>query len=453
MTGADEPQSTSLDARRAALDALAWVLEDGAALEGALEGARGLSHLAARDRAFARLLLMTVLRRLGELDALIGAALEKPLPKAARPIRRILALGLAQLLMLGTPAHAAVDTSVRLAAGVGGGRFKGLANAVLRRLAREGEGLLSALDGPRLNTPDWLWELCERTYGAPAARRIAAAHMAEPPLDLTLRDPVEAATWVERFTAAGIAASALPTGGLRLRGAGRIEALPGFKAGAWWVQDAAAALPVRLLGGGEAAGLWGRRALDLCAAPGGKTLQLVAAGARVTAVDSSAERLARVAQNLARLGLRAELVAADARFFDPGTGFERVLLDAPCSSSGTIRRHPDIARIKGPDDARRLRPVQDALLARAGDLTAPGGLLVYAVCSLDPAEGEARIADFLDARPDFRRLRLDPEAEGLDPAWVTRAGDLRTLPFHLAESGGIDGFYAARLRRLGEAAT
>lgn len=449
MAEAAQTASATLEARKAALDALARVLDAHEPLDTALDAALRPAGLAPRDRAFARLLLMTALRRNGELDALIGAALDKPLPRAARAIRHILALGLAQLLMLGTAPHAAVDTSVRLAAGIGGGRFKGLVNAVLRRMGREGAARLEALDGPRLNTPDWLWDLIVGTYGEAAARRIAEAHAKEPPLDLTLRDPVEASIWVERMEEAGLTAISLPGGTLRIEGAGRIEALPGYDSGAWWVQDAAAALPARLLIGPRLLDFWGRRALDLCAAPGGKTLQLVSAGARVTAVDRSAERLALVARNLGRLGLAAELIEADGRTFDPGETFDRVLLDAPCTSTGTLRRHPDVAYIKGPGDAGRLAALQDALLARAGALTAPGGILLYAVCSLDPAEGEARIEAFLESAPVFRRLELDAQADTLDPDWVTGAGDLRTLSFHLAESGGMDGFYAARLQRLG----
>jgi 16S rRNA (cytosine967-C5)-methyltransferase len=441
------PQSSSLDARRAALAALVKVLDRRETLDAALNTAPGFTAMEGRDRAFARLLVMTALRRHGELDSLIASALDKPLAKSARAIRHVLALGICQLLMLGTPPHAAVDTSVRLAAGIAGGRFKGLTNAVLRRMGREGADRLAALDGPRVNTPDWLWELCEKAYGAGAARAIASVHGQEPPLDLTLRDPIEAGTWIERLAAAGIEAENPVNGTLRLRNAGRIEALPGFEAGAWWVQDAAAALPVRVMSAGDAATLWGRRVLDLCAAPGGKTLQLVAAGARVTAVDQSAERLRRVAANLARLGLSAELIAADGRDFEAPAPFDFVLLDAPCSATGTIRRHPDLPHIKGAEDAKRMFPLQDQLLARAADLTAPGGTLVYTVCSLDPGEGADRVAQFLATRDDFRRSAINAGACGIDPDWLAPGGDLRTLPFHLGDRGGMDGFFAAVFKR------
>jgi 16S rRNA (cytosine967-C5)-methyltransferase len=445
MTSPPEPSSPA--ARAIALGALGRVLDKHQPLDRALDGAPDFSRLSPRDRAFARLLVATVLRRGGELDALIGAALERPLPRSARSIRHILSLGIAQILILETPHHAAVDTSVRLAAGVARGRFRGLVNAVLRRMTRDGADLLADLDAPRLDMPGWLGEICAEAYGAEATRAIARAHLTEPPLDLTLRDPVEAGTWAERLEA-----DVLPTGGLRRRAGGRIEELPGFSAGAWWVQDAAASLPARLLPAPPLRNIWGKRILDLCAAPGGKTLQLVAAGAHVTALDRSAERLDLVRRNLARLGLKAELVEADGRTFDPGTTFDGVLLDAPCTASGTIRRHPDIAYTKDAGDAARLAPLQDALLAQAAKLTAAGGVLVYAVCSLDPQEGEHRVQRFLDRHPDFRRLAADAAKIGGEDAWITPLGDLRTLPFHMAEAGGMDGFYAARLQRIGEAA-
>ena len=435
-----EPASPA--ARAIALDALGRVLDKRQTLERALGAGPEFARLSPRDRAFARLLVATVLRRWGELDALIGAALERPLPRTARPIHLILALGMAQMLILKTPPHAAVDTSVRLAAKFARGRFRGLVNAVLRRMAGDGAALLAGLDGPGLDMPGWLAEICTQAYGAAATRAMAEAHISEPPLDLTLRDPVEAGAWAERLDA-----EVLATGGLRRPAGGRIEDLPGYKAGAWWVQDAAASLPARLLPAPR-----GKRILDLCAAPGGKTLQLAAAGAHVTALDQSAARLEVVRRNLARTGLQAELIATDAREFDPGREFEGVLLDAPCTASGAIRRHPDIAYTKDAQDADRLAPAQDALLARAAKLTAAGGVLVYAVCSLDPREGEHRVQRFLDAHADFHRLAVDARALGGDGDWLTPLGDLRTLPSHMAGAGGMDGFYAARLQRIGEAA-
>jgi len=441
-----EPSSPA--ARAIAVGALGRVLDKRQPLDRALDGMPEFARLSPRDRAFARLLVATVLRRRGELEALIATALERPLPRSARSIHHILSLGLAQMLILETPPHAAVDTSVRLAAKVTRGRFKGLVNAVLRRMTRDGAGLLAALDPEGLDMPGWLGAICTAAYGAEATRAIASAHLIEPPLDLTLRDPVEAGTWAERLEA-----DVLPTGGLRRRAGGRIEELPGYAAGAWWVQDAAASLPARLLSAPPLPNIWGKRILDLCAAPGGKTLQLIAAGAHVTALDRSAERLDLVRQNLGRLGLTAELVEADGRNFDPGSSFDGVLLDAPCTASGTIRRHPDIAYTKDSEDAARLAPLQDALLAQAAKLTAAGGVLVYAVCSLDPQEGEDRVQHFLENHPNFRRLAVEAAVIGGEDRWITPAGDLRTLPFHMAGAGGMDGFYAARLQRIGEAAS
>ncbi len=437
-----ESEHPAATARTCALGALARVLDRGAALESALDGARGYHKLEPRDRAFARLLVATALRRAGELDAIIARLLEKPLPDGARLIHHILALGLVQLLYLGTPAHAAVATGVALADGGAKRRFKGLVNAVLRRAAREGMALTADLDAARVNTPDWLWESWSAHYGADATRRIAEMHLNEPPLDLTPREPATAPQ-----LAARLEATVLPTGSLRRTAGGAIPDLPGYGEGAWWVQDAAAALPVKLLGE-----VRGKRVLDLCAAPGGKTLQLAAAGARVTAVDLNPGRLALITDNLARTGLAAERVADDGRAFTAAP-FDAVLLDAPCTATGTLRRHPDIARTKGPDDVARTAALQDALLANAARLVRPGGTLVYAVCSLERAEGEDRITAFLAAHPDFAVDRVAPaEIGGLTEA-VTEAGFLRTLPCQMAAEGGLDGFFAARLRRFGEAAT
>ncbi len=430
------------DARAAAVGALRRVLESHTPLEAALEGGPGFARLSTSDRAFARLLVATVLRHGGELNALIDALLERPLPPSARAIHHILALGMAQIMFLETPAHAAVDTSVGLAAKLKGGRFQGLVNAVLRRVARDRGGLHAGLDGPRLNMPEWLWRICENAYGGEAARRIAEAHMAAPPLDLTLRHGAETEPWAVRLDA-----EVLATGSLRRKGGGMIADLAGFKDGAWWVQDAAAALPARLFPQPR-----GKRILDLCAAPGGKTMQLAAAGAEVTAVDQSASRLALVRENLHRVGLEATLVVADGRKYDPGMTFSGVLLDTPCSATGAVRRHPDIPYIKSADDAAALTPLQDALLAQAARLVAPGGILVYAACSLDPREGEDRIAKFLEHHPWFRRVAVDAGAMGGPDDWITAAGELRTQPFHMGEIGGMDGFFAARLQHLGEAA-
>ncbi|MSP47998.1 MAG: MFS transporter [Alphaproteobacteria bacterium] len=391
----------------------------------------GLDGLDARDRAFARLLVATALRRLGQLDELIAQFVEKPLPEKSAPVTDALRLGLAQLFILGTADHAAVDSSVRLLDGRFDG-LKGLVNAVLRRAIREGATRVKAQDAARLSTPDWLWESWSRAYGPEATRAIAEMHLAEPPLDLSIR--ADAKLWAPRLEA-----EILPTGTLR-RASAIVGEIPGYADGAWWVQDAAAALPVRLLG--DVAGC---RVADLCAAPGGKTLQLAVAGARVVAVDRSARRLERVRENLQRVRCEAELVVADAAVWQPTQPPEAILLDAPCSATGTLRRHPDVAHLKSPADVQRLSALQDRLLDHTVGLLPPGGLLVYCVCSLEPEEGPERIARLLGTGAPVEPV---PVTSAEVPAEMVRDGFLRTLPCHWKDRGGMDGFFAARLRRL-----
>jgi 16S rRNA (cytosine967-C5)-methyltransferase len=427
-------------ARAVALALLVAVLDRQRPLDDALEAQRDLKLLAARDRGFARLLVATTLRRLGQLDAAIDTCLRHPLD-GDRPIaRHILRLGAVQLLFLDTPAHAAVDGAVTLADGGPARGLKGLINAVLRRLAREGHALVAAQDAARLNLPGWLWESWTARYGEPQTRAIADVLTRDPPLDVTLRggDDIEPAGWAARLDG-----RVLPTGTVRRLGGGDIEQLPGFADGAWWVQDVAAALPARLLG--PVAGL---RVADLCAAPGGKTAQLAAAGAQVVAVDRAARRLDRVRANLTRLGLTAEIVTADAATWQAAAPCDAILLDAPCSATGAARRHPDVLRLKRPADVSQLAALQDRLLANAVRQLKPGGLLVYCTCSLEADEGPARIAQLLASGAPVRRSPVDSaEFAGLE-GLITPDGDLRTLPCHLAEQGGMDGFYAARLTRL-----
>ncbi len=426
------------DARQAAFEILGEVLDRGRPLDQAIANHESFPRLEPRDRAFARNLLATTLRRLGQIDSVIGRFLSHELPSRGRPVLHALRLGGAQLLFLGTPPHAAVDGSVRLAESRALASYKGLINAVLRRVSREGPGFIAEQDPARLNTPDWLWRSWSRAYGGATARAIAEAHLAEPPLDLSAH--AEPERWAE-----ALGGSVLPTGSVRRPAelGGAVEGLPGYAEGAWWVQDAAAALPARLLG--DVAG-WS--VIDLCAAPGGKTMQLAAAGARVTALDRSRQRLERVAANLARLRLSAELVAADAASWRPAVLAEAVLLDAPCSATGTIRRHPDLPWLKRPEEVAALAATQDRLLRAAAQMVKPGGLLVYCVCSLEPEEGAPRVAALLDRSP----VRLEPlrpgEIPGLPQEAITPEGALRTLPSHWAALGGWDGFYAARLRRV-----
>jgi 16S rRNA (cytosine967-C5)-methyltransferase len=425
------------DSRRVALDILSAVLHHSRPLDEVLAVHRALPRLEPRDRAFARMLVGTVLRRLGQIDTLIGETLDRPLRPGQGRVREALRIGVAQLLFLDVADHAAVSTTVNLMTGKQR-QQRGLVNAVLRRLAAGGRDMVAAQDAPRLNTPNWLWESWIAAYGEETTRAIAEAHLAEPPLDITVRaDP---AHWADRLDA-----EMLPTGSLRLqRPRGEIGKLPGYADGAWWVQDMAAALPARLFGEVRS-----RRVVDLCAAPGGKTAQLVAAGAEVVAVDRSEKRLAQLSRNLQRLGLGAATIAADVVEWSPPEPAEFVLLDAPCTATGTLRRHPDIAQLKRPEDVDTLTEVQAAMLAHAVDMLAPGGVLVYAVCSLQAEEGPAQIDRLLESgAPVTRRPIEATEIGGLRQA-ITRAGDLRTLPCYLAAKGGMDGFYACRLVKQG----
>lgn len=418
-----------MTARRAATDLMVAVMERGRALEDALAETPSFNTLEGRDRAFARALVTAGLRRVGGINAVLSRFLERPLPESAAHARALLHLGATQLLVLGTPAHAAVGETVETANSMREARgFAKLMNAVLRRVAREGQAVLDALP-PGADLPAWLFTRLRATYGADA-ERIAAALLNEPPLDLTVME--DAAGWAGRLGGA-----VTPTGSVRLAAHATIETLEGFADGAWWVQDAAAALPAKLLGD-----VRGKRMLDLCAAPGGKTLQLAAAGAQVTAVDKSDARLKRLRENLARTKLEAEVVCADALEYH-AEPFDAVLLDAPCTSTGTLRRHPDIAWLRRPTDVRTLAELQSKLVTAAAALLKPGAPLVYAVCSLEPEEGPGVVAEAL--RNGWRREPLT--ALEIPAEFLTRDGDMRTLPSHWSDIGGLDGFFAARLAR------
>jgi 16S rRNA (cytosine967-C5)-methyltransferase len=418
------------NSRAMALDLLQEVLVRQRSLDEAMERNIHWSELEPRDRAFARLLTSTTLRRLGEINQALDLFVTERLPPKARAVSDALRLGACQLMFLGTPAHAAVGETVELVGGLGAlAGYKGLVNAVLRRLDRE-----RPVTDPWRNLPGWLAGSWVDAYGEPKARAIAASHLNEAPLDLSVKSDPE--LWAQR-----LGGEILPTGSLRLpRGAGPIESLPGYEEGAWWVQDAAASLPARLLGRP-------RHAIDLCAAPGGKTAELLARGSRVTAVDRSAPRLTRLGDNLRRLGFEATVVTADAATWRPEEPAEAVLLDAPCSATGTIRRHPDLPWLKRPADIPKLTALQDRLLANAIAMTRPGGVIVYATCSLQPEEGIERVESLLAAAAPVERLPIAVEEVGGLADILNPEGDLRSLPFHLGEKGGMDGFYAARLKR------
>ncbi len=418
-----EPIDPELAARAAALDVLEAALNRRGGLDEALAGPNFM-RLAPQARAFARAMVMATLRHIGPIDRALDTKLSK---EPSGNIRNLLRLGAAQLYFMDTPDFAAVDTSVNLAPKP----MRGMVNAVLRGLQRAGP--LS--DDPHDFAPPWLLPRWTAAFGAEDALAIARMIVEEPATDLTLRDPAEAES-----LAAPLDATPLPGGTLRTALRGDITGWSGFHEGQWWVQDAAAAIPARLLHAKP-----GETALDMCAAPGGKTFQLAAAGAKVTALDRSAGRLKRVTEGLVRMGLTAEVAMADAaQWSDPRT-FDAVLLDAPCSATGTFRRHPDVLWNAKPGDIARLVQSQTRLLASAAAHTAPGGRLVYSVCSLEPEEGEAQVASFLARHKDFT---LDPITAGEGGAPVASFSDkgwLRVLPHHL--DGGIDGFFVARFRR------
>ena len=436
-----QPEVPGLAARRIAADILDGVLRRRIALDEQLSGKGthpGLAALADRDRALMRRLTATALRRLGTLRHLLGCYLDKGFPADAPRAETIMLLGAVQILWLDVPDHAAVDLSVRLAqADRRAARYAGLVNAVLRRVAQNRTAVPA--EDPARDTPAWLLARWRKTYGEATALAIAAANGHEPALDLTVKQDAE--SWAERLRG-----RVLPTGTVRTLAQGAVSLLPGFHESAWWVQDAAAALPARLLGD-----VRGSNVADLCAAPGGKAAQLAFAGARVTAVDRSPSRLARVAENFSRLSLQADLVTADVLEWQGGP-FDAVLLDAPCSSTGTIRRHPDVPWLKGEADIETLAALQPRLLDRAAELTKPGGCLVYCVCSLEPEEGERQIEALLARDPRLVRRPVTADELYGHGEFVTSDGDLRTLPLHLPDPdprwGGLDGFYAARLVRI-----
>jgi 16S rRNA (cytosine967-C5)-methyltransferase len=429
--------------RRIAADILDSVLRRHRPLDEQLDGAgtnAGLRSLSERDRALVRALVAIVLRRLGTLRRLLGLFLDRGSPPDAPRVETALLIGAAQILWLDVPDHAAVDLAVRLArADRKAAHYAGLVNAVLRRVTREGKARLGAISDATLDTPAWLMRRWAGHYGADTARAIAAAHGQEPALDFTVKsDPEHLAKMFD--------GRVLATGSVRAIVHGPVTQLPGFADGAWWVQDAAAAIPARFLGD-----VRGQTIVDLCAAPGGKTAQLAAAGARVIAIDRSEARLDRLRQNLLRLKLTAETIVADAAQWSGGP-YDAVLLDAPCSSTGAIRRHPDIPWIKRETDIAALAALQRTLIAHAVELVKPGGLLVYCTCSLEPEEGEEIVGDLLAADLRLRRRPISPDEVGHLESVVTANGDLRTLPCHLpdpdARWAGLDGFYAARIERI-----
>jgi 16S rRNA (cytosine967-C5)-methyltransferase len=427
-----------LAVRQAATGLLFQVLERGQPLDRLLEphgGDKAYNALPPRDRRLAHAMVATALRRHGEIEALLGSFIEKR-PRKAGALYTILEIAVAQILYMEVGDHAAVSLAIdQVSADHDARHFKALANAVLRRIGRERDKIVAASDA-MVNAPEWLRDRWAASYGEAATRAIAAMHLVEPALDLSVKNSAEG--WAEKL--GGIV---LPTGSVRLIPSGPVEDLPGYGDGAWWVQDAAAALPAKLLGD-----VTGKLVADLCAAPGGKTAQLAQAGAIVTAVDISAIRLKRLSANLSRLGLSADVVAADILKFEPREPFDAILLDAPCSSTGTIRRHPDIPWLKKPDDVAKLAALQSRMIERAAGWLKPGGLMVYCTCSLEPEEGEAQMRLALSRKGLSIRPVTAAEVGGLREL-LTPDGAVRTLPSQLPSEtprlAGLDGFFIMRL--------
>jgi len=431
--GRHHAQPPGLAARTAATSVFRAVIEHGQKLDQAFEAQT--AGLGQGDAALVRAIVTLALRHLGDIETALARHLAKPLPARAALVRAIMVTAAAQLLYMRVPAHASIDLAVRQAkADRKAQHLAGLVNAVLRKLQRSSAG--EPVVGT--NIPEPFATRWRETWGEAAFARLAAELLREPPLDLSVKG--DASGWAERLDA-----RVLPTGSLRIeKPRGAIEALAGFDEGAWWVQDAAAALPVRLMGD-----VSGNEVLDLFAAPGGKTAQLAAAGARVTALDHSPQRMERLRQNLARLHLDAETVVADASAYAPGQSFDAVLVDAPCTATGTARRNPDVLYHRSLADIAGLAAFQAQALAHAARLVRPQGLLVYCTCSLERQEGEQQIARFLAENRDFRRVPVVATEIGGLAAAVDANGDVRTLPGLVLDSdGSLDGFFIARMRRM-----
>ena len=400
-----------------------------------------LKRLSKADRAFARAIAATALRRHGQLMDVLNNFLEKGLPTRSGPLHEILISASAQLLILESPPHAVINIAVQqVKRDQNSARYDKLANAVLRRVSEKGPALIKKQEEQgkigRLNTPNWLWNSWVRAFGKQQATYICEAHLHQAQLDLSVKSDPQG--WADKLK--GIA---LPTGSVRLKQKGRVERIQGFDDGEWWVQDTAASLPVQLLGD-----IKGKLVADLAAAPGGKTAQMAVAGAQVTAVDWSKGRLKRLVENMERLELDAEVIEADIMQWQPDEQFDAVLLDAPCTSTGTIRRHPDLPFLKKENDVKELAQIQTRLLDRALGFLKPGGTLLYCTCSLQPEEGPEQITALLKRN---KNVKLDPikadELAGHED-WITDKGCLRTLPFHRPTkkaTPGMDGFFAARL--------
>lgn len=435
----DVSAADMMRSRRVALSLMADILQRNRPLDQAIDESPQFLSLPGRDRAFVRMIVATSLRRFGQIDDFIRRAMDRKEPPRPPALQNLLRIGAAQIAFMNVPDYAVVNTSVEIAVKEGLGRQKGLVNAVLRRIAAEYQGWVEKQDAGRLNTPEWLMRTWINDYGLRTAAEIAQANLSEAMLDISVKDPAMAEYW-----AGTLQASILPTGSLRRPSGGMVYELPGFDDGDWWVQDASAALPAHLFGD-----VHGAHALDMCAAPGGKTMQLASMGAHVTALDRSAGRMKRLKENLVRLGLEDHVTVeiGDASVWMPKEPVENILLDVPCSATGTIRRHPDLLQLKSEQDVERLSGIQERLLHKAIDILAPGGLLVYCTCSLQKAESEEQIEKLLQSGAPVERAPVTAAEVGGAKVFINEAGDVRVFPFHMAVHGGMDGFFISRLRK------
>jgi 16S rRNA (cytosine967-C5)-methyltransferase len=440
----NRPLEPGLLSRRLAASVLADVVQRRLALDERLDAHLATpeaSEMNAQDRSLVRAIATSAVRRLGTVKRALYERLLGGMPQGAPKLEPILISAVAQILFLGVPDHAAVDTAVRLAREDSNSmHFVPLANAVLRRIAREKDSILKSVNPLRDDTPEWLAKRWFNAYGGQNAVLIAASHQEELAIDLTVKS--DAQEWADRL--GGVL---LLTGSIRLKTRESIATLPGYEHGEWWVQDAAAAIPAKLMMAQA-----GKRVLDLCAAPGGKTAQLASLGANVVAMDRSDKRLVQLRNNMTRLKLEVEVMVADALVYEDEL-FDSVLIDAPCSATGTIRRHPDVAWTKTQEDILKLVALQRKMLDRAHLWLKSGGILVYSTCSLERDEGEAQIEGLLKRDPRFSRMPVAAEELGGMSELITEHGDVRALPFHFAAKNegdnvrlsGCDGFYAARL--------
>lgn len=433
----EEAASDGMMARRSALAILHKILQQKIALDEAFDRDELFRTLPPRDRGFTRMLVSTCLRRKGQMDDLVRRAVDKGDEPNPVLLKFILYIGMCQIFFMDVPDHASVDTSVTLAEENGLSRQKGFVNAILRRMTGEGREWAERQDPVRMNFPQWILDAWIKDYGLQTAAQIAQASLAEAALDITVKKQGEVKIWQNTLEA-----TYLPTGSLRRLGGGFVADMAGLQDGHWWVQDAAAALPVTLMGD-----VRGQRIVDLCAAPGGKTMQLAARGANVIAVDRSSSRMKILHENVVRTGL-ADFVRThitDGAEWNAGEPVDAVLLDAPCSATGTIRRHPDLLHLKSARDVAQLMDVQERLLSNAARMVKSGGMLMYCTCSLQKDEGERQVEKFLGAHKDFKRWPIAAsEIGGLAEA-ITPEGEVRLLPFHLAPYGGMDGFFISRL--------